>query len=175
MPNVARFGVVPPEPARVAALDVLAPAMQRAVARVLDDVEAATGARPRVFETVRTDERQRFLYGFGRAYDDGRGRVTGVATARGGWHFYGLAVDCIHPTRAWDAPRAWWLALGGAYARHGLRWGADWNANGRTDDETFLDFPHGQWGRCKVSPSALSRTLHAAGGNPAVWRAVRAL
>jgi peptidoglycan LD-endopeptidase CwlK len=23
-----------------------------------------------------------------------------------------------------------------------LRWGADWNMNGRTDDERFLDYPH---------------------------------
>ena len=29
-----------------------------------------------VAETLRTDERQEFLYGFGRDYDDGRGIVT---------------------------------------------------------------------------------------------------
>ena len=23
-----------------------------------------------------------------------------------------------------------------------IRWGADWNRNGRTDDERFLDYPH---------------------------------
>lgn len=25
---------------------------------------------------------------------------------------------------------------------HGLRWGGDWNGNGRTDDERFVDMPH---------------------------------
>jgi len=52
-------------------LEVLAPAFRRKIDAVLEAVPYAT-----VAETLRTDARQQFLYGFGRDYDDGRGIVT---------------------------------------------------------------------------------------------------
>ena len=43
---------------------------------------ADAGHNAKVFETLRTAERQEFLYGFGRQYDDGRGTVTKVQDVR---------------------------------------------------------------------------------------------
>lgn len=163
---MSRFGTIPPEPPRIATLEPLAPAVRRAVLLVQADVERETGARPRVYETLRTDMRQAFLHGFGRTYDDGRGKVTQVKSAHTGWHFYGCAADLIHPTRAWNAPEDWWLVLGEAAIRHGLGWGGDW---------PMRDLPHVQWGRCRISPSPRAAELFAQGGYPAVWAAVGAM
>src|SRR5688572_5940877 len=95
----------PREVPRIWSLDGLAPKMRRAVEAVLFDMK-----KERVFETLRTDERQRFLYGFGREYDDiiaPRGPVTKAKTAMGGWHFFGLGVDIVEDDATpWVAPNA---------------------------------------------------------------------
>jgi peptidoglycan L-alanyl-D-glutamate endopeptidase CwlK len=125
------------------------------------------GFAPRVFETLRTKERQAFLYGFGRDYDDGRGMVTKVHDAETGWHFYGLAVDIVEDDASpWTAPQAFWRCLGESAEAEGMVWGGRWK---------FTDLPHIQWGKCKVSPSDHARKLYAAGGVEAVWRACGAL
>lgn len=143
-------------------LDVLAPAFRRKIDAVLEAVPYAT-----VAETLRTDARQRFLYGFGRDYDDGRGIVTYSDTALDTWHHYGLAADLIHQTKGWEAPMQWWQQLGAAAKAHGLIWGGDW---------TFRDYPHLQWGApMRRSPSPSAAKLLADGGVEAVWRAVKAL
>lgn len=169
---------LPPPPAaappRIAALEELAPAVRRAVLRTCDEVAQATGARPLVFETLRTPERQAYLFGFGRTWDDGRGLVTYSRDADESWHFYGLAADLIHPTLHWRAPESWWVALGHAARHHGLRWGADWDHDWQTADERFVDRPHVQWLRCKRAPSPRAARLFAEGGRTAVWREVGA-
>lgn len=155
----------PPEVPRIWTLDRLAPRFRRAVEAILADV-----SKEKVFETLRTDERQVFLYGFGRDYDDPigpRGAVTNARTAMGGWHFYGLAVDIVEDDRTpWIAPAAFWQALGLAAERHGCKWGGRWKR---------VDLPHIQWGRCRKSPSQRARELYASGGREAVWREVGAL
>lgn len=155
-----------PEPPRIASLYHLAPQFRVAVERILADMKAA-GWKCRVFESVRTNERQQYLYGFGRDYDDGRGPVTKARTALGGWHFYGLAVDIVEDDATpWVAPQAFWQALGRAAERHGCKWGGRWET---------VDLPHVQFGKCRVSPSEKSRLLYAKGGHVAVWKAVGAL
>lgn len=144
----------------------LAPKVQEAVERVLSRMRAE-GFNPRLFETLRTAERQDFLFGFGRRYDDGRGIVTKVQSHLHGWHGYGLAVDIVeNDATPWTAPQAFWNALGAAAEANGMTWGGRWK---------FLDVPHIQWGGCRVSPSARSRELLASGGPPAVWAEVGAL
>jgi hypothetical protein len=153
----------PTEVPRISSLDGLAPAMRRAVEAVLNDVPNA-----RVFETLRTNERQEFLYGFGRQYDDKtpRGPVTQARTAYNGWHLYGLAVDIVEDDNTpWVAPNAFWQSLGLAYEKHGCVWGGRWKR---------VDLPHGQFGNCTVSPDAMIRELYIREGIEAVWSEVGA-
>lgn len=155
-----------PEPPRIATLDGLAPRFRTAVLAVLADM-AAAGYHARIFESLRTNERQAWLYGFGRDYDDGRGPVTKAPTADAGWHYYGLAVDVVEADATpWTAPQSFWQTLGASGKAHGCAWGGTWKV---------MDLPHLQWGKCRVSPSSRSLELYQAGGIEAVWRAVGAL
>ena len=156
---MSKLPTLPAAPAEVPVqsdLSVLAPFFREAVERVVADM-TAWGYTPQVFETMRTEERQAFLYGFGRTYDDGRGVVTHSQSADDTWHGYGLAVDII------------------CARRHGLVWGGDWNSNWSINDESFSDRPHIQWGATRRSPSAKAVELRAKGGLIAVWSAVAAM
>jgi hypothetical protein len=168
---------LPAPPAEVpveSSLQALAPRFREALGRVCADL-TAWGYAPRVFETLRTDARQRFLFDFGRSYDDGRGVVTQSATAVDTWHGYGLAADIICARRLWDAPEDFWQVLGCSARRHGLVWGGDWNSNWSSADERFVDRPHIQWGApARRSPSARAAELLRTGGMAAVWAEVDA-
>jgi hypothetical protein len=153
---------------------VLAPRFRDAVARVVDDMRA-WGYTPLVFEALRTNERQAFLHGFGRDYDDGRGIVTHSQTADDTWHGYGLAVDIVCSRRRWSAAPDFWHVLGTSARRHGLVWGGDWNGDWSITDEKFMDRPHIQWGAMRRSPSARAVELRKQGGLVAVWSTVSAL
>ena len=156
------FGHVPPEPQRQSSILSLAPKFQTAINQVTFNM----GASALVYETIRTPERQQWLYGFGRDYDDGRGIITNAQSAQYSWHFFGLAVDIIHHTLEWEAPQSWWKALANAYVRYGQTAGGNWRR---------ADTPHGQWGGCRTTPSDLGRQLYANGGVGAVWTAVGAV
>ena len=170
-----RFGTVPAEVPAVRDLAVLAPKFRAALERVLADLRGL-GMDPLVIETLRTHDRQRFLYGFGRDYDDGRGTVTYSSDADETWHGFGLAADVISQADRWNAPLAFWEALGRSADRHGLLWGADWDGDGDWRDERCTDFPPLQWGPpMRRSPSPRAGRLLASGGPPAVWREVGAL
>lgn len=158
----------PIEVPRIVTLNVCAPLFREAVAMVLADVRAA-GHHVMVWETLRTVERQEWLYGFGRYYTDGRANGGTVTNAQGldGWHPYGLAADLVEEDGTpWKAPTALWRAIGESAERRGLTWGGRWKN---------LDLPHVQWGKCRKSPSALAKQILARDGLPAVWRAVGAL
>lgn len=160
------FGVIPPEPKPIADLQCLAPKFRRALDRALEQLRGM-GYEPRVVETLRTAERQQWLHGFGRLYDDGRGVVTHSFDGDESWHFYGLAADVVCARKLWAAPRAFWDAAGRAYARQALEWGGDW---------TFRDFPHVQWGRpMRRSPSPRASRLWSESGPEALWKVVEAL
>lgn len=162
MPTLARrrFGIVPPEVPVVRDLALLAPGFRERVERMLRDLEGGLPEWP--FETLRTAERQAFLYGFGRTYDDGRGPVTKARTHLTTWHGYGLAIDVVEKDATpWDAPPTFWNAIGAAAERHGLVWGGRWKR---------ADLPHVQWGACPTSPTAADARLAAAEGILAVQR-----
>lgn len=162
----ARFGIIPPEPKRVDSLLPLAPKFRAAVEAIVADMHAA-GFKVRVFETLRTNERQEFLHGFGRLYDDGRGPVTKAKTAEHGWHFFGLAADLVEDDGTpWLAPQAFWQALGAAAELHDCTWGGRW---------TIVDLPHVQFGTLRTSPSPRAMQLYEQGGFEAVWAEVNAL
>lgn len=150
----------PAEPKRISDLSVLAPRFKAAVDLILADVKGK-GFNVMVFESLRTNERQKFLYGFGREYDDGRGPVTKAATAEKGWHLYGLAVDIVeNDASPWTASQALWQAIGHAAEAHGCTWGGRWHV---------VDLPHVQWGNCPQSPSSDDIALFRASGRSAVW------
>ena len=121
-----------------------------------------------VSEGFRTDERQRFLYGFGREYDDGRGVVTNAEDGRKSWHRYGLAVDIISKSRQWDAHPGFWQDLRDCARILLLTSGADWSKPDR---------PHVQWWcpGMNVTPSEHAWELLQTQGVEAVWREVHAL
>jgi len=135
---------------------------------------AARGMPCRCAETLRTDARQVFLFGFGRFYDDGRGIVTQSKDADETWHHFGLALDVVHATLGWNAPAEFWVALREEAEALGLTSGADWDRD-PTTPEHFVDEPHVQWGPpMRRSPSPRAARLLADGGLAAVWREVGA-
>lgn len=155
----------PPEIPAIHTVDGLAPKFLKALSDALADL-VGMGWRPILRETLRTDERAKWLYGFGRDYDDGRGIVTNAPNALKTWHHYGLAADV--GDRRYDAgsePAEFFQALGKCAKQNGLAWGGDWR---------MADQPHVQWGApMRVSPSDEAANL-LQGGVDAVWRAVNA-
>lgn len=152
----------------------LAPKFRAAVEELLMR-HRAYGHDPIVFETLRTEERQRFIYGFGRDYDDGRGVVTYSQSADETWHAFGLAVDIISQSKQWDAPKRFWRDLETIAESLGLVSGRDWDGDDATK-ERFVDSPHVQFGKpMRRSPSPRAARLLAEGGFEAVWREVGAL
>lgn len=161
---------------RIADLDVLAPGVRERIETVRDRIAKRWGEahRPLVWETLRTETRQAYLFGFGRYYDDGRGIVTRVQSAWYGWHRYGCAVDLIHPVTRWGATRAYFAAMGEEARRVGLVWGGDWNNNGEWEDESFFDGPHFQVGApARRTPSDKARLIVEAEGLDALWHVLR--
>lgn len=151
----------------------LAPKFADKVSDLIVLMEGA-GHDPLVYETERTDERQQFLYGFGRHYDDGRGVVTYSEDADETWHGFGLACDIISRSKLWTAPLQFWKDLERFAELLGLRSGRDWDTDDSTK-ERFVDSPHVQWGSpMRRSPSPRAARLREQGGLMAVWREVQA-
>jgi hypothetical protein len=160
---MSNFGTIPPEPPRQHDLSACAPRFAAAVTEVLAAL-TAEGFDPVVYEAMRSDARQTWLYGFGRDYDDGRGIVTHAQTTAHGWHGSGLAADIISAAHGWDS-RSFFDALAATVATHELTSGSFWQ---------MQDRPHVQWGKCRTTPSDASPRLVASGGLPALWAAVGA-
>lgn len=159
-------GALPQEVAPRKDLSLLAPRFAASVERLLLQMKL-NGFDPVVAESLRTNERQAYLYGFGRDYDDGRGIVTNSATADTTWHGYGLAVDIVSKSKLWDAPEMFWKALGETASAHGLAWGGDW--------PSFPDKPHVQFGPpMRRSPSPLAKEIVSEHGLEGLWRVVGA-
>jgi hypothetical protein len=148
------FGHIPPEPPVIRSLDGLCPKFRDALFSVFPGMDESY-----ISESLRTDERQIWLFGFGRDYDDDRGIVTNASTADHGWHKFGLAVDF----RDSGLVRRYSDQLQAAGLSLGLNW------------PKFVDPPHVQMGPpMRQSPSSEAARLFAAGGYEAVWQAVGA-
>ena len=148
-------------------LDSVAPKFKAKLQRMLTNLHAQ-GKDAFIFEALRTGPRQKFLWGFGRSYDDGRGVVTHAEDCNTTWHCFGLAVDVVSESMGWEAPESFWNAVGAAAEAEGLVWGGRWAGAQK-------DRPHVQWGApMRGRPSDRARALRASGGLPAVWHEVGA-
>lgn len=151
-------------------LSELAPKFQTSI-KIAAARCAQEGAPVYIYEVLRTHELAAMYY------------QLGSSKARNGfrtWHFYGLAVDVVHPTKYWSAwPEwnvrlrkwqggdiIWWEKVVRIFKENNCDWGGDWTS--------FKDTPHFQWHLCKPSPSDMAIELYNSGGRQAVWNAVRA-
>ncbi|MDB5988311.1 MAG: hypothetical protein JWR16_3364 [Nevskia sp.] len=145
-------------------LGKLAPRFRAAVESGLAACTAA-GLDAKVYEGFRSEELQALYYARGRSVIPPATPVTNAQSSLYSWHGYGLAVDVISQSKAWDMPEAWFGQVAEIFKQYGCAWGGDWKQR---------DLPHFQWGRCKPSPSDLAREIIAAQGATAVWQAVGA-
>ena len=163
---MTKLPLPPAEPSPIHSTEGLAPKFRD---KLTDLVLALTnlGWMPILRETLRTDERAAFLYGFGRTWDDGRGIVTNAPNGLTTWHRYGLAADVgDRRYEPGQEPGHFWADLERCAIALGLTSGAEWK---------FCDKPHVQWGApMRASPSPEAAKLLAEGGVEAVWRAVDA-
>jgi hypothetical protein len=114
-------------------IEVLPVGVRRQVACVTDRLDRG-GWEWRIYETYRSDRRQRYLYSYGRTRPGKK--VTNVQTATKGFHHWGLGLDIIHRTKLWNHPRFFYW-LGQHYEACGMVAGAFW--------KRFPDAPHGQF------------------------------
>jgi hypothetical protein len=158
-------------------LAALAPKVRVAVEAVLAAM-AVDGWKAVQFDTLRTHDRQAFLFGKGRKPEQlieaglsaywswpmcPDGKVTKAAFHTQSWHGYGLACDIVQNDKdPWVAPQAFWHAIGRHAQEHGLKWGGNWTR--------FPDLPHTQWALCPTSPSADDKLLLETKGLAAVWK-----
>lgn len=145
-------------------LRLLAPKMEERV-RDFQNRCAMAGQPILVYETARTHELARMYHALGSSKAKDGWRT---------WHFYGLAVDVIHPTAFWAAWEPsnpsfadWRLTVASHGKASGLDWGGEW--------VTFKDYPHFQFGTVKPSPSDEAIRLYREEGIVQLWRAVGAL
>lgn len=157
----------------------LAPGFNRKIGLVIADMEAE-GHDPILFEAVRVDRRQWWIYGCGRtvaecvkagvaavwAWATGS-KVTNASSHLRSTHGHGMAADIISRSKRWNAPPAFWASLERACRKHGLTWGGWWKHP--------RDVPHCQWplvrdGVTYAGPSARDRARTATEGMVATWR-----
>lgn len=161
-------------------LSNLAPAFKLRIDRVLADMQAK-GHDAFVFEAVRTQERQWWIFGCGRtaaectqhgvpaeyAFPEGT-KVTNAASFVASVHGHGLACDIISKAKLWNVSAQFKADLAEAAKAHGLTWGGWWKSP--------VDWPHVQFpllrnGHVFAGPSAADRERTAKQGMRATWLA----
>lgn len=159
------------EPARQSSLTCLAPRLAVDIKLMLQEANRQLlelnrdGLRVGVFETLRTAERQSWLYAQGRTR---KGTIiTNAPTVRTSWHGYGLAADFAFVTRegnwTWAVSDDRWLWLAKIGQAFGLRSGYFWKSK---------DSPHFQPESLRNTPSSIGQNLHKADRYRDVWRII---
>lgn len=173
---MTRFGTIPPEPPEIHDPSGLCPAFRARVENQVFPILVSKGWSPVWRETLRSNERETWLYGFGRDYDDGRGIVTNATSGQQSWHYekYCLAGDVIDSRYADAVRQQFWDDLYEATMAAGLTSGQDWHRTGTQKDG---DKPHVQWFTegMHVSPSPHALELVEEGGSQALWEALNAV
>ncbi len=107
------------------------------------------GCKWTVIETYRPQSRQDALFAKGRTAP---GRI--VTKTRSSRHTLCLAFDIVpfaNGQPLWNADKRHWAYLGHLARKHGLVWGGDWDSDGSSDDESFVDSPHVEWPRSDLA------------------------
>lgn len=107
---------LPLEPPRKSDLSLLVDYFADRVRRVIAALEAR-GFDPVPWETLRSQERQDWLYGIGRTHSLSRKPVTWTLKSR---HLVGKACDLVSRSRLWAWP-AFYVALREEALKEGLR------------------------------------------------------
>lgn len=102
--------------AREYRVETLEPYVAERVRRILARMRER-GFDPMVFETRRSLERQKYLYGIGRTHSLDRKPVTWTLKSK---HIAGKAADIISRSKFWNAPAAFWTALRQEANREGM-------------------------------------------------------
>ncbi len=89
-----------PEPKRISDVNSLVPYVRDRVLAILAAMRAE-GFDPVVFEAKRSEERQRWLYAYGRTRSKGKKPITWTLNSR---HLVGKAADIISKSRGWNDP-----------------------------------------------------------------------
>lgn len=133
------------------------PELQRRFGGFKAEWEARTGRQLFVTCTWRSCARQEQYFREGRAFEGGvwvvvdkkRVKTNVDGRVKKGRHnvYPSQAVDVAIDTDPGPGKHLSWAAedyalFGELALKHGLRWGGDWNGNGRSDDERFVDRPH---------------------------------
>lgn len=162
-----------PEPVEDRDLSDLTPGFRVSVERLVEWLKSR-GWKPLITEGWRSEARQAWLYNLGRTTalpkPDGRGLggrvVTNARSARKSWHPYRVAVDIVDADELWKETarqRRWQVDLLAGCRQFGLRSGMDWDADGQTSDEAFVDAPHVQDVRVPRSPTEQDMADYDAG------------
>lgn len=152
----------------------LAPAVRVAAERILAGMKER-GFKAVQFDTLRTLERQSFLYGKGRMPEQ---CIEGGISAYWAWptcpdgkvtktmlsvHRLGLAFDIVeNDASPWTASQSFWHTLGDLAVANGMVWGGSWSR--------FPDLPHCQWAKYPSTFDVTDLQLMEKDGIEAVWR-----
>lgn len=143
---------LPPPPAEIPLIRTPDGSAPLFVAATEDMFLRLAGGRPeKPQEWLRTEERQAYLHGFGRLWDDDRGIVTGARSALYSHHGFGGGLDVVEKDATpYDAPESFWIDIRNAALATGLlKSGYDWKKKDR---------PHVYW-------HTLPDDLHGAEGD----------
>jgi hypothetical protein len=111
-------------------MELLEPVTRKLVQAILDDAEA-NGLKMMVFETYRSQDRQKALF------DQGATKLKAV-----GVHHYGLACDIVKSINGQPSWKGDFSLLGQLAHHHQLIWGGDWGTP--RSRHTFVDDDHVQ-------------------------------
>jgi hypothetical protein len=152
----------PAEPPRQSGFSVLAPSF---AIRLWLGIRAANkeGLRVGLFESLRTNERQEWLWQQGRSRPGSI--VTNARTSLTSWHGYGLAGDLafLSSRGEWfwpDTSDQRWEEVRAVLARFDLTTGLSWKSK---------DAPHAQPAKLPATPTSSHRQILEGRGIVALW------
>src|SRR4051812_38920022 len=99
-------------------LALLAPRFRDAVQRALEGCRQG-GLDAVVYEAYRSAALQAVYFARGRTVIPPAHPVTNASSNLYSWHGYGLAVDVISASRAWEAPESWFADVARVFAGEG--------------------------------------------------------
>lgn len=152
--------------------NTLYPEFKEKVLTIVDEVDAyclkhAPEFKPVFGEGFRPTARQKELYAQGRTTAGPIvTKLDGVRTKSG--HQTSLAHDLWFKRKGSivfeGIPEHVWKYYGHCVRAKGLVWGGDWDSDGKSSDEKFVDYPHCEWPRSEIAVYKLAAAWQKANG-----------